>query len=214
MAQNKRISKCGFTMVEVLLALTILSIVGVCLFSVFAGGIKISKYATSKDGFNHEVYWVSRLLSSDLENAVFVKLKDASGAEQNLFQGQENSFTLAEDTDTGLKTIKYYLSEADSKGMASLLREEKDFVTDEDKDKNVPEVIASHIAPQGIRFEYGYQEKNQPLEWRSSWALAGVPMKMRADIDFVIDPQVQKKQTLTLELFCPSGILNENDKSK
>ncbi|MBF0479688.1 MAG: prepilin-type N-terminal cleavage/methylation domain-containing protein [Candidatus Omnitrophica bacterium] len=204
----KCLKNSAFTLIEMLLALAILGVVAASLFSIFAGGMKISQRSTQGDRLNHEIFWVSRLLSTDVENAVSVKLVDTQGQPKNIFEGTADHLTLALDTENGLKKISYYLNPIEGSGLANLMREEKDIILDEKKSAE-PEIIANHLALDGLKFLYGYQEKDKPVEWQTSWKPDGVPAKMKAEIDFVLDPKTLEKKTLTLEIYHPNGTLNE-----
>ena len=113
----------GFTLVEVLLGMSICAVIAMTLYIAFANGIKINRKAQNLEGLYREINWTLEDLTLDLENMVPYRYIKA-GADENLptptatpvaptkstiFSGQSTSLSLLQATDTGFKVIRYHL---------------------------------------------------------------------------------------------------------
>ena len=109
---NKVVSRArGFTLIEVLLGLSIFSIIAMSLYSVFSAGIMLTQRAHKQDNTSREIFWISKLLRYDLENAVSFVIKSESDdgeegdeGEGQGFIGMSNNISLYVETGRGITT--------------------------------------------------------------------------------------------------------------
>ncbi len=119
--------KAGLSLVELLISISIFSIVALTLFSTFSNGIRLSKQADRTQLFYRGVRFSFDTIARDLENMVPYQLPKnndtkihkviVQGAtfEQDDelkmgFSGDEKSLSLLLPTSEGLKLVRYYLS--------------------------------------------------------------------------------------------------------
>lgn len=228
--------KQAFTLIELLLALVLFSIIGLALYSVFASGIKVSKMSNDDVAVYREARWALEIIARDLENMTAYhtsKDEDVSSG----FLAQENAITFILRTPQGLKQVKYYLENPQSATVHKtligntyaknvdvvfeqthyqqvnyLLREENALVSafnEEEGESFEREMIASNIKPEGLRFSFGYQkgEENVSYEWKKDWEQEGVPANVRVELDFLImDEKEQKTLEVYKDVFIPHGV--------
>jgi len=100
----------GFTLVEMLLALGIFTVIAVSLYMTYANGIKINRKAQSLENFYRGVRAVFDTLTMDLENMVpYTTTED--GKDKGIFKGDERSLTLLLPSDECLQEVTYELQD-------------------------------------------------------------------------------------------------------
>ena len=100
--------KNGFTLIELILAISIFAIIGLTVYSIFASSIKISAYSEGQGDVYRQSRWILDLMSRELEAAVNY---DFSNSYEDLspFSGNKDEIRFLIRTDEGLKSVKYYL---------------------------------------------------------------------------------------------------------
>jgi len=101
----------GFSFVEVLLALGIFSIVGLCIYSTLFNAIRLNAKSKYQNGAYREMWYSLRLITKELEGMVAY---DFSGSykdeeEKKAFTGLKDELSFCCATDKGVKVIRYYL---------------------------------------------------------------------------------------------------------
>ncbi len=79
----KKISLCGFTLIEILLTVSLMSISAVAIYRVFSGGIKLWSYA-QRSGIEEDVSIFFDKFSEDLRHAFYYKGIAFKGTESRL----------------------------------------------------------------------------------------------------------------------------------
>lgn len=205
--------KGGFTLLEVLLGLSIFLIISAGLYTALIQGIKIQQRTEQKNIINREATRIMGQLTRDLENMIYY---DFSNSYPFLrpFQGKDNRLSLILVKDSRLKVISYYLepkSSGSSQEESCLIREETPFwesLQTASKINGEAKILGSHLKAQSLRFWYAYLEKNgnEPqFIWNNSWEEQFVPAGVR--IDFVLfEPQLpQDSFVIRKEVFIPTG---------
>ena len=177
---NKRLG--AFTLIELLLGMLIFSIIGVSLYSMFSGGLKLEEKSKNIHKIYHEARLSFDLLAKELENSCFFDFTGGPAPTEVAFKGEADRVHFLVPTDDGIKSIEYYLglpqwgkviktiigkhvnkmselnvSSTEESPIKFLMRREALLVDvlAKDKDKATAEVIASGIKKEGLKFSYG-----------------------------------------------------------
>jgi prepilin-type N-terminal cleavage/methylation domain-containing protein len=97
----------GFTLVELLLGLTIASIVGLCVYNMFWSAMKLDDKMRRVYDSYIAVLMADQALTHDLENAVSLDYT-ASYPDSKVFEGQKTDFSFLTQTPSGIKRVRYY----------------------------------------------------------------------------------------------------------
>ncbi len=220
-------SRRGFTLIEVILGLSIFSLVAMAVYSIFSSGIKLSEKAKSESEIFREARWTLELMAKDLENMVAYDFA-GSYPERAPFTGSHQKIDFIIPTPKGLRHVGYYLKSApetkihqvlvgdrharnvrvdieQEEGQAPqyLVREEQDFVdylNNKSALEEDIEVMATHVKTDGLRFFYSFlegSEESQNYVYKEDWGQDYLPLHVRMEIDFY---QQDKKITQLIPL--------------
>jgi prepilin-type N-terminal cleavage/methylation domain-containing protein len=177
----KRTSK-AFTLIEVLLGLTIFAIIGVTLYNMFWMGMKIDDKANSINKSYQEARTAFDVMARDLENT-FAYDFSSSYPQEISFKGKPDEMTFLVPTEQGIRSVRFYLGLPDwgritkviiaqhvkkSKGVSTdstpirfLMRQEINFPEYMSKKKNLPEgeMVTAVIKAEGLKFSYAALKK-------------------------------------------------------
>lgn len=174
----------AFTLVELLLALSIFSIVAVCVYGTFWAGVKINQRAEGENEAYRQIRLALDLMAVDLENAVPYDFT-GSYPGQTAFKGEDGAVTFILPSGKGLKAIRYYLDSAQEGRVhkvvvgtrhdrnvdtlvdyreqevrpRNLVREEWDFpdyLGGTSGEHHAVEVLATGVGENSLEFFYGY----------------------------------------------------------
>ena len=228
--------KRGFTLIEVLLALSLLSIVAVCLFSLFMSGIKLSQRFQKQGNTYRDFRWPFDVIEKDLMNVTAYEFR-SSYPDLSSLTGEKDALTFLIPTDEGLKAVRYYL-EVPSRGRVhkviigetytknvdivnktekesavySLIREEKDFVdyvNDSKHAKVNKKTVADNIKEDGLKLSYAsFDVQNKKLSWNDTWHLASLPSAVRIEMDIAAASAPEGKVSLRKDVVIPSSFNN------
>src|ERR1700683_4046896 len=95
----------GFTLVELLLGLTIGAIIGLCVYNMFWSAMKLDDKMRRVHDNYMEVLMADQGLTHDLENAINLDLS-ASYPDSKVFDGQKNGFSFITQTSKGIKRVR------------------------------------------------------------------------------------------------------------
>ena len=201
----------GFTVIEVLMALTIFSVVALCLFSIFVSGIKLSHRFEKQGNTYRQLRWPFDVMEKDFMNIVFYDFS-RSYPDRQAFQGEEDNVTFIVSTgNKGLKVIRYYLETPQKTAINTvilgktykknvdgviksekeqpinyLIREERDFVDylSDDKSGIHKKIVARDVKEGGLKLNYAFFDvQNQQLSWGEDWHSGSLPSAIRVEME-------------------------------
>ncbi len=104
----------GFTLVEILLALGMVSIIAGSLYGTYASAIQIQKKTRRLEQLNRSAFWSLDVLALDVESMVPYHQKGNGGEDaDDFFCGEASRLTLLRPTEDGLKEVRYFLMDPD-----------------------------------------------------------------------------------------------------
>lgn len=174
----------AFTLIELLLALSIFAVVALCVYGTFWAGVRLNQRSEGESAAYHQIRLTLDLMSVDLENAVPYDFT-SSYPEKTAFTGEKDAITFFSPTGKGLKVIRYYLDSprqgvvhkvvigathernvdiiADYREqevqLRDLVREEwdlPDYLGGTTGEHHLTEVVANNIGENSLKFSYGY----------------------------------------------------------
>lgn len=238
--KNKTTDRAGFTLVEILLGLSIFSIITLTAYSVFYTGIKVSSCVQGQAQVLREVRGILDLMQNEFENMLFY---DYSSSYENktALSGTSDRIEFVLGSGDGLTVVKYYLVAAGYnkvhqvvKGSARsnnvnvllenkseqnsycLIREERNFIDDlaEKFSESGFEIIFENIKKQnGVRFFYGHLDARSSSEiiWEENWHNNYLAPMIRVEVDLVMNQDNEKVVTLIKDIFIPTGNKGKNE---
>lgn len=174
----------AFTLIELLLALSIFSMIALCVYGTFWAGVRINERSEGESAAYHQMRLALDLMSVDLENAVPYDFTN-SYPEKTPFAGESDVVTFLLATGKGLKVIRYYLDSPQEGSvhkvvvgarhdrnvdtltdyrkqetrLRDLVREEWDlpeYVSGAAAQDHAAEIIATNVGENSLKFSYGY----------------------------------------------------------
>lgn len=227
----------GFTLIEVLLGLTIFSIIALSLYSTFHSGIEINKRSEEDNKVYREARWLLDRLAKDLEN---MSSYDFANSYPSLraFNGDENRLSLVLPTEEGLKVVSYLLQSPQQDtvfktiigrhtkrnvsfisrfeerlNLDLFVRKESSFAdylqTEPDKDIE-EEILSTSVKEGSLKFSYAFLEgegENAKITWRDSWKEKYLPSGVRIQITLVKSGRLPEPVTMERDIYIPTGYL-------
>ena len=230
----------GFTLIELLLGMVIFSIVSLTVYSVFWGGINLSRRAEAQGKFFRDVRLSLELMSREIEN---MRPFDFSNSypDRSAFIGEKDKITFISATKDGLKVVRYYLlppeagkihrvtigrrhegnknivaNVTSSSGAINyLVRDEMDFIDYLNSDSSKPgniEILIPNVKGDGLSFSFGYfqGEDRATVQWKDAWSEATIPRMVNIKLDVISDEKNQESILIEKDVFIPHGALNES----
>ncbi|MFC1593926.1 type II secretion system protein J [Candidatus Omnitrophota bacterium] len=187
----------GFTLLELLITLTIFSLIVLSLYSTFASGISVWRRSEDANMIYQEARLVLDAMARDLTRAVVYDFSDTY-PEIIAFDGTETEVAFLMATDSGLKRIRYGLTdpeqiqehitivnyqeelpstitaryEESEASTLALTRNQLSFaesVTLGDNELLNPQVLTSLVEPGGLSFRYASIDTNDAGEMVVAW---------------------------------------------
>ena len=224
--------KKGFTFIEVLLALSMFSVIALTLYGTFSSGLQLNRRAQGANRVYREIQWAIDSISRDLENCVFYDFSQ-SYPDKRAFKGTKETITFLLAEDDSLKAIRYGAEPLESPGIHTVIRggysnitqgvvtdysqtrdreafvrEEKgfkDFLNSEDG-SGEKEILSPHLQTGSVAFSYGYSTRSQQsknIDWKDSWEDGFLPQRVRIKMTFVSQDRTQEKIEVEKEVGLP-----------
>ncbi|MBF0532553.1 MAG: prepilin-type N-terminal cleavage/methylation domain-containing protein [Candidatus Omnitrophica bacterium] len=205
----------GFTLIEILLGLSIFSLIIVCVYGTLKTGIDLNaRFENHKDIFR-QTKIVMDLFSQDIEGAVVYDFSN-SYPDRFSFTGAMDQLTFIMPSTNGLKTVSYYLSMPDKVEIKQtiigehyqknttvtetrqtgppalcLIREEMDFIDYMSagfKMNGEKEILLQNIPENGIQFFYADKiNADGAIVWKKTWTDIKLPLAVKMDLKIVSD---------------------------
>ncbi len=230
----------GFTLIEMLLALSIFSIIALGLYGVFWNAIQINQRSKIMNGIYREARWSMERMAKDLENMVSYHFGSGYPNEKS-FKSEEEKIVFVTVGKEGLKVVSYYLEPPESvsihkteigrttarnekiimryerkENVDFLVREEHsliDYLQFEPTDSSEKEVLSIHIKNEGLKFLFAYRERSEgqgTIVWNESWNENYLPYGVRVEMTFVTGLKGEEEAVLTRDVFIPTGAWGEH----
>ncbi|MDO8580570.1 MAG: prepilin-type N-terminal cleavage/methylation domain-containing protein [Candidatus Omnitrophota bacterium] len=222
----------GFTLIELILGLSIFALVALNVYSIYTGGIRLSRRADTQNTMFREARMALDLMAFDLENMIPYDFSN-SYPQQTAFRGEENKITFLMATSDGLNVVSYFLvvpekvsihrviigkrtsknvriSNVTQQGLRleSLVRKEQSLISylNGEDNESLTELIAVNVKEGSLKFSFAYlkDEESQEAIWKDAWGLNYIPSRIRLKIDFV-NPSDLNTIPFTKEILVPHG---------
>ncbi|HRZ40562.1 MAG TPA: prepilin-type N-terminal cleavage/methylation domain-containing protein [Candidatus Omnitrophota bacterium] len=226
----------GLTLVELLLGLSIFSVMAVSLYLIFQNGIMISRRAQRYSTLDGEMFFSMELMARDLEN--MVSYTDRAAGEGSLKGNGEEISMIVTERD-GLKEVRYFLVPPEKSALSGvaalwedgpqkpgagtrprpmiLVREVSDFPCQKRPcrdETTVQEIISAHVVTGGLKFMYATvrtDDDGDGLRWDPQWSELSAPLGVEILMDF-LDPDGGLIYTMEKKMLVPSGIFTSPDR--
>jgi prepilin-type N-terminal cleavage/methylation domain-containing protein len=244
MSVRSCLSRCGlnknaFTLIELLLGLSILSLLALCMYNVLYNGIRIGRYGSFDNNTDRQFVSTFELLERELQNALAYDFSLQLPGHP-AFIGSNNSFEFIMKSKKGLQAVKYSLKSGQAERVHQeivgkkisknvevtesqspiqwaqvLIREEMplaDYLENKGMVSSIDfekESLVSRVAQEGFEVEYGYYTKDKVFFWKSSWVGKDIPQAVRVTLSILTDSDHKKVRTLTKEILIPTGSVHE-----
>ncbi|OGX37662.1 MAG: hypothetical protein A3G91_04595 [Omnitrophica WOR_2 bacterium RIFCSPLOWO2_12_FULL_50_9] len=237
-SQTARKKYAGFTLLELLLGLSLFSVIAVCVYSTFWAGMNLSRRSERSGGSYREIRWALELMVRDMENTVPYDFSN-SYPEKRAFEGGDNKITFMTVSEGGLKAVSYYLVPPEetqihriivgaayrknvdmtlrderARRLYCLVREEREFVDSLEGNSGAggtSEVIATNIEENGLKFSFGYLKEGEDRlsAWKDKWQNPYPPLAVRIEMDFFVEGGNKEAARLDRRVLIPQGSLGK-----
>lgn len=227
----------AFTLIEVLLGLTIFSIIALSLYSTFNIGMLLNRRSDEGNVIFREARWSFDRLSNDLQNMRPYNFSN-SYSSKTAFVGENSKVSFILATSDGLKVVSYSLkspeygsvfktiigqrqthntniiSRFEEKSDVELLvREETSLAgsLQSDKKGNTDyDTLSINIKKDSLKFLYAYiegQEENAKVVWKDSWDREYFPSLIRVALAFESKDKSKGPLIIQKDIYIPIGSL-------
>lgn len=225
----------GFTLIEILLSLSIFSIVLLSLYGSFWAGMRINAQTQEGRYAYRSIAWVFQEMSNELQQAVaYTSDQGFSG-----FQGSSNEITFLFPSSEGLRQIRYFLKPQEQTlfhqrtldqrphldlkdhwqdhqalSMHVLCREEELFLKADTMSLGQDtEIVALGIVEGGFLLSYAYIDgQEEPrIVWRDHWDEDFIPASIKVILKFNDLENADHIQTIEKIVYIPTGFWGEDE---
>jgi len=218
-------SNTGFTLLELLLAVSIFAIVATVLYSTFYTGTRILRRAESAMEFHQRLRIATEEMALDLRNALPVEIDGAAfpgiieeeGGDDEApvyyFTGEAKKFTFVTVKSTRSKegmirevcNVTYLLEGKGGALKRSVKRQGKPLAQDAGQD----EILLTGITDMDVKYSYVGDTDDSPPIWESAWELEkAVPLGVKIALKMKGAPGSDE---FTKTVYLPVGVLGEYD---
>lgn len=206
----------GFTLMELLIALSIFAVIAICLYSVFSGGIRVYRKQEKVFKYNHNANLALDKMAGELRNAInhSTPARHAGSPEETRglwFTGDDKNLSfITIRGDDIIKVDYFFVSTQDRKGV---LKKKISYQKEGFDGEKRPEVILIE-GLENLSFEYAYKnaDKDAPPEWRREWGKGAaeqkskIPAGARVTLEFKESGE-KKAEILRKTVFIAKGAL-------
>lgn len=230
----------AFTVIEMLIALGIFSVIALGLYSVFWNAVQINQRSKILNNIYREARWSTERLVKDLENSVIYNFGSGYPKEKT-FASEEDKITFIISGKEGLKVVQYYLDTSNfgnifktevgetvskmktvkignqnTENTSFLIRQEQsiiDYLQFNPEDNSEKEVLSIHFKNKGLKFWFAYRERNEgagKIVWNEEWNENYPPYGVRTEMTFFTGLKGEEEIVLTRDIFIPAGDWGES----
>ncbi len=227
-----RHNKHSFTLVELILALGIFSIISLSLYGSFWTGMKIHQRSQNNTDVVFQIIRVLNDMSQEMEGAVYF-----SSETFKAFEGLSHEMAFLKPSPRGLQRIRYFLIPAKETSIYQLVSHEQkttgaahDFLDSSGEERfalmreeyliiaqnlKEQEVLSLDVASDGLNFLYAYIDidRDTPtIEWKDAWEQEYLPAGIQVQLTF-LDPQATpSRRNIERAVYLPTGFWGQVEK--
>ncbi len=228
-------TKKAFTLLELLLGLSIFSLVATGVYSTYFVGIRLSERAQSQNMVISEINWSLQALSHELESMTFYNF-EKSYEDKQAFLGKDDEVAFLLKKDNELYRVRYYLDSSEYGSVVTteigktytknvkvenkdvgqertynLMREQtlfRDFLSGGSSGAVQKEIISSHVKSQGLSLSYGYfqSKDDEDIIFKDQWGQSGIPMHVKLEVEFNWGQKDVNNTVLQKDILIPHGM--------
>ena len=163
--------KRGFTLVELMIAAAIMSIIGLVIVSTFAGGLNVYYRMRSYSTVKADVLLALEKMERDIRNTSAFTGIDFIGTSRSItFPALIRSYGAAGAPRMSVGSVSYFIDDRLNK--RELAREEKDYSASSMREEGAKRAVVGIAAIEEINFEYyTYDPLSNSYSWKASWDL-------------------------------------------
>jgi type II secretion system protein J len=192
----------GFTFLELLIAVTIFSIVAVAIYSSFNVGIRAWGKTEGSYKIRQEARHSLDTMGRELRCAVKLTLKDPAGAEIDSFEGSSAKISFWRPTKEGVSKVTY-LFDKEARALYYISQPYKEALAGAE---GVKSLLASGVSD--LKVKYAYLDGDDVV-WQDGWKDKdhGIPMGVKAALSYDTD----NGQTVEFDdtVFVPTGVIKD-----
>jgi len=225
----------GFTFIEVLLGLSIFSIIALSVYAAFGSALRIERQSKQVDSVYREAHFAFEAITQDIENMIPFSLPEVNSKLPSI-EGNQDSLTIVSAEKTGIVLVSFYLEKpefgsvtgtvigehfsklrsvkvfhSEESNNRALIREEKPWA--QDSQENIQkEALSFLVKEDGLNFSYAYVEKDNPktdsahVVWKDKIKKGMLPLGVRVQVIFLFPDPHRDPLVLQKDIFIPAGI--------
>lgn len=205
----------GITFIEMLIGLTIFSIIAASLYSVFFSSTSAWKRSEDLNRVNQEARWSLDNLSRELHNAIILSYKGRY-PDFKAFEGESDKLSFFIVIDDEIRRVTYLLEPKDKNSDTEFYfkRKESFFVdslqssSKEESEEN----LSSLVTKEGLKFSYPYgaEGEDEEVEWKEKWQdRESLPAGVKIELALQSPGNPNSKTTFYRTVFVPLGVVGE-----
>ncbi|MBL7071963.1 MAG: type II secretion system protein [Candidatus Omnitrophica bacterium] len=207
--------KNAFTLIELMIAMSIFAVVAIALYSAFFAGISIWRRSTEGGNIHQQIKFAMDDIARDFRNTVHMTTDEESAFVFSGNSAEVSFITLEgaylEEANISLRQLVKVKYEYDS-AAGELIRMKAGKAEGFNIETAEKEVLFAGVDDCGFYYCYDSEEEFEPYSWEDEWddEESRIPRGVR----FVINVKAGKnneKLSLTKTMFIPAGILGEKE---
>jgi len=206
--------KKSFTLIELLLALSLFSLIALTVYNVFFSGMRLNARSESVNKIYREARWTLDQIAKELENFTTYDLS-ASYPDLDTFVGKDKEIQFILAAPTGLKVVRYTLQsptvekihktiigkrtsklssfvvnkEEKEEKVNVFIREEMplvDYLSANGVFEGPIEILSAQVKKDGLKFFFADRsvKDSNTIEWKTSWGQPYLPLGIRVELIF------------------------------
>ncbi len=208
-------NKAGFTFIELLIAVSIFTVVAIALYSTFFAGISVWKRSIEGGNIYQDLRFAFDDITRDLRNTVCCSKDEESifafsgTAGEIIFITLESAFSEEDIMRRELVKTAYRFDEEAS----GIIRIEAGKSLGFDIEKGEKEVLLNNVEEFTFEYCYATGDDDDPYEWKEEWVDEKMRVPRGVKVTFLIKAEKGEKETLkfTKIMFIPIGVLGEKE---
>lgn len=204
----------GFTLVELLIAVSIFSIIAICLYTTFSSGIHLWRRQETGFRYGHGVRLALDMVAKDLKNVIPYSHESPEevpvpGTEQEMpvFTGESDTVSFMTLISGDIAKVSYFFErDLEQGGVLKRTRvfQEEGFQEEHQKE----DILVADLDKVAFEYAYRTEEEDAQPNWLESWEDGSVvPQGVRITLEFSGDGDEGK--ILKKTVFIPAGALGE-----